>query len=248
MAIPLLRGMPYLAGAALLSLLIVAALPIYLTTPCPPADGRLAEESFREFARDLAALLRRPTVLWTLLLFLAPAASFALTNQLSGEGRDFGAPERLVGLFGGAGAAIAGVVGSLLTPRIGKRLPPRVLYLLVGGLGAVFTLTLILLPRSPAVFGLAMLGENVFQAASFSVANIIVLRTIGHDNPLAATQFGLLNAAGSLPLTYMQVLDGQAYGLGGLNGSLLADAGLSAAACALLGATSWIFRRRLPDV
>jgi PAT family beta-lactamase induction signal transducer AmpG len=247
-AIPVLRGMPYLAGAGVLSLLILAALPLYVWTPCPPADGRLAHESFREFARDLAALLRRPTVLWTLLLFAAPGASFALTNQLGGLGRDFATSERLVGLLGGVGAAVAGVVGSLMIPQIGKRVPPRPLYLLVGGLGAAFTLSLILLPRTPGVFGLAMLGENVFQAAAFSVSNMIVLRTIGHENPLAATQFGLLNSAGSLPLAYMQAIDGQAYGLSGVNGSFLADAAISGGVCILLGLMLWLLRRRVPAV
>ena len=95
----------------------------------------------------------------------------------------------------------------------------------------------------------AALGENVFQAASFSVGNMIVLRTIGHDNPLAATQFGLLNSAGSLPLMYMQYIDGQAYGaMGGVNGAFLADAGVSGAACVTLALVLWFWRRRIPAI
>ena len=119
---------------------------------------------------------------------------------------------------------------------------PRPLYLLVGGGGALFTLALILLHRTPATFGLAMLGENVFQAAAFSVANVITLRTIGHDNPLAATQFGLLTGATVLPLSYMQAIDGGAYGLGGVSGSYLADALISGGACALLALVLWLLR------
>ena len=247
-AIPLLRGLPYMAGAAVLSLLAVAAVPLYLRVPCPPADGRLAHESFIEFARDIGRLLRRRSVLWTLLLFLAPAASFSLTNLLGGVGRDFHTSESLVGLIGGIGAAVAGITGSLLIPPLGKRFPPRPLYLAVGGAGALFTLLLIALARTPAVFGLAMLGENVFQAAAFSVGNVIILRTIGHDNPLAATQFGLLNAASFLPLSYMQAIDGQAYGHGGVAGSFLADALISGGACILLGLILWLLRRTIPAI
>ena len=97
-------------------------------------------------------------------------------------------------------------------------------------------------------FGVAMLGENVFQSAAFSVANFIILRTIGHDNPLAATQFGLLNAAGALPLSYMQYIDGQAYGLGGVNGSYLADSLISGLACAILALLLWSLRRSIPPI
>ena len=65
-----------------------------------------------------------------------------------------------------------------------------------------------------------MLGQNVFQAAAFSAANAITLRAIGHDNPLAATQFGVLVGATQIPLTYMQMIDGNAYGLGGVTATL----------------------------
>ncbi len=247
-AIPLLRHLPYEIGAAILALAVLLATPLFLLTPCPPADGRLARESFAAFARDVLALLRRPTVLWTLAIFLAPAASFALTNTLGGLGGDFRTSEALVGLIGGAGVAVAGVAGSLAIPLLDKRIPPRPLYLLVGGVGALFTLSLIVIPHTPASFGLAMLGENVFQAAAFSVSNVIILRTIGHDNPLASTQFALLNAASSLPLSYMQMIDGQAYGHGGLNGSLLADAAVSGAAALSLAGVLWLMRRRVPAI
>ncbi len=120
-----------------LSATLLLALPLYFWVECPPADGRLASESFMAFAEDVLALLRRPTVLWTLLLFLAPAASFALTNTLGGLGRDFGASEAFVGLVGGNGR---------LDRRRGRQpggcwawpgsIPPRPLYLLIGLFGA----------------------------------------------------------------------------------------------------------------
>jgi PAT family beta-lactamase induction signal transducer AmpG len=245
-AMILLRGLPFVVGAGLLSLLMLSALPLFWWTPCPPADGRLASESFREFARDVLALLRRSSVLWTLLIFLAPSASFALTNVLGGLGHDYGTSEKLVGLLGGAGAAVAGVVGSLLVPQLAKKIPPRPLYLVVGLVGAAFSLGLIAMPRTSTTFGLAMLGQNVFQAAAFAVANVITLRSIGEDNPLAATQFGLLTGATIIPLTYMQAIDGQAYGLHGAAGSFFADGAISGAACLALALVLWAFRKRVP--
>jgi PAT family beta-lactamase induction signal transducer AmpG len=245
-AMTLLRGLPYALGAGLFSGTILVVLPLFFRVPCPPADGRLASESIRDFSRDVLAITRKATVLWTLAIFLAPAAAFALTNTLGGLGRDFHTPEALVGLLGGAGSTIAGGVGSLLMPKFEKIIAPRPLYLLVGGVGALFTLGLVALPHTPTTFGLAMLSENFFQGAAFSVQFMIILKGIGRDNPLAATQFALLNAASSLPLIYMQYIDGHAYErLGGVNGSYLADALISGAFCLFLGVVLWGFRRAI---
>jgi PAT family beta-lactamase induction signal transducer AmpG len=243
-AIPLVRHLPEPLGAALLALIVLAALPLFLVMPCRPADKRLASESFREFAHDVVAMLRRREVLWVLALFLLPCASFALTNTLPGFGRDFATSEQVVGVVGGAGAAVAGVAGSLMVPLLLKRARAAPLYLAVGFVGALFTLVLAAMARTPTTFAIGMLGENIFQAAAFSSANVIVLEAVGHDNPLAATQFGVLIGVSVIPLTYMQVIDGRAYGFGGATGSLLADALLSAAACVVM-ALAWSRRRNV---
>lgn len=248
LAILLLRHLPPPLGEAVASLMVMAALPVFFLTPCPPADRKLARESFRDFARDVLQLLRRPVILWILAVFLAPSSSFALTNTLAGFGRDFAISDEMIGLLGGAGVVVAGIVGSFLVPPLARFVQPVPLYLLIGAAGALFTTTLTLAPHGPAAFGAAMLGENVFQAAAFTVGNIIMLRTIGHDNPLAATQFGLLNGAEMVPLTYMQMIDGHAYGFGGADASFLADALVSGAACVILGSALWGFRRRVPAV
>ena len=100
------------------------------------------------------------------------------------------------------------------------------------------------------VFSLVLLGENVFKAAAFVVESTIVYRSIGEGNPLAATQFALLQAATALPITYMQAVDGQAYGRGGIAEMFLADAGFSLVACALLLPLVLHWRRSdaVPDV
>ena len=116
----------------------------------------------------------------------------------------------------------------------------RPVYLGIGIVGAVFTLSLLLLPRVPWSFGVAIAGENLFQALAFSASNAITFEVIGPDNPFAATLFTLLVSAANLPITYMQYLDGRGYNRGGLPGSFITDAGLSVGACALL---SWVLFR-----
>ena len=244
LAIFLLRQFPGVVSAGLLGLLMLAPLPLFAILPAPPADSRLASESYSAFFGDVFALLRNRTVQWTLFLFIMPAASFALTNTLGGLGHDFSASERLVSIVGGPGEILGGVFGSLIVLRLMRNTSPLVIYLCIGAVGAMFTLALMALPHTPATFAVALVGENVFQGAAFSVQTAIILRTIGNDNPFAATQFALLLAVIQVPLTYMQAIDGNAYGFGGLLGMYATDGLLALGASASLGLLFLFAHRR----
>jgi MFS transporter, PAT family, beta-lactamase induction signal transducer AmpG len=92
-----------------------------------------------------------------------------------------------------------------------------------------------LLPRTPSIFALALVGEYLFQAIAFSTQVGIMFETIGENNPFAATTFTLLSAATYVPITYMMVADGRGYSIGGIAGSLTMDAAISIASCLLVG-------------
>jgi len=233
-AIVLIRALPPVIGPAAVAGLLLLPVPLYLVMPSPPPDARLAHEGFVAFLKDVLALFRQRDVRWLLFFFAMPAASFALSNTMSGLGKDFGASEQFVGTVAGVGVAIAGVLGSLVVPPLIHRLTPDRLYLAIGAGGAVFTVAQLALPLTSLTFAIAMIGQNGIQAAAVSAANVVILRANGEDNPLAATQFALLSAALGLPLSYMQAIDGQAYDQGGLIACYLADALISLAACAIL--------------
>lgn len=241
-----LHHLPAGLSALACALLILVPLILLAFIPAPLAERRGAKESFRTLARDLGALIRRPVVLRTLALFCLPASSFALTNTLGGLGARFGASETFVAAMAGLGVTAAGIVGTLFVPALVKRIEPLLLYLAIGTLGACFTLSLIVLPRTPMVFAVALFGQNIFQAAAFAVETTIVFRSIGQDNPLAATQFAFLQAATCLPIAYMQAVDGDAFDRGGLDLMLATDAGASLTACSVIAlvALGWVWRRR----
>lgn len=221
-------------AAVLVFTVFLAPMLVFFWIPAPPPSPVLAKESFLRFAREILLLFKRSEVLVALVLFLLPAASFALTNALGGWGRDFHASPVLVSFFGGVGAILAGICGSFLVPPIAKRLPLRPLYLAVGIVGAGFTLTLLLLPRTPATYGLAFLGENLFQAAAFATAYAIIYQVIGKGNPLAATTFALLTSALNFPIVYMEVADGHGFDWHGVAGAFTVDALVSGGMCVLL--------------
>jgi PAT family beta-lactamase induction signal transducer AmpG len=241
--ITILRLFPGSLGAAMVGTAV--ALPLLLLPLIPVSDSerRGVHESFVTLARDLRNLTRQSSVIRALLFFALPASSFALTNTLGGLGADFRASESFVALVAGIGSTVAGIVGSLLIPKLIDRLAPRITYLAIGSFGAVFTLSILGLPKTPIVFAIALIGQNLFQAAAFVVESTLIFRSIGENNPLAATQYAFLFAATCLPITYMQAVDGWAYGGGGLARMLTADAGLSLLACAILLALIVKWRR-----
>jgi PAT family beta-lactamase induction signal transducer AmpG len=210
--------------------------------PAPGPDRKLASESFAQFFGEVLALLRRRQVLVAMLLFVAPSASFSLTAMLSGFGDDFHASARMVNLMGGLGVVVAATLGSLLFPALARRVPLRPLYLAIGIVGGLFTLSLIVMPHTAATFTIALVGENIFQALAYTACYAIAFETIGRDNPLAATTFTVLNAAANIPILYMLVIDGNAYTRHGVAGSFAADACVSIAACTVLGALLWWMR------
>lgn len=168
------------------------------------------------------------------LLLILPCASFALTNTLGGLGGDYGASEKLIALIGGIGVTLAGVAGSLSVPVLSRRAPLLNLYLGIGIVGGLSTLSMLVLAHNPVVYTAGFIAQNIWQSAALATGNALILASLGKNNPVASTQFAVLTAAMSAPIGYMQWLDGHAYGLRGLTGMYLTDGGLDLLACTLM--------------
>jgi PAT family beta-lactamase induction signal transducer AmpG len=231
-------------AAILLALIVVAPLIPFPFMPAPGPDRRLANESFGQFFGDLVTLLKRREVLIALLLFISPAGSFALTNFLAGLGGDYHASPRLLGLILGIGAGIAGIAGSFLFQPLSRLLPLRPLYLTVGFVGSLFTLSLIALAHTPTAFTIALVGENLLQSCAITACTAITFDVIGRDNPLASTTFCFLGSMYGLPLSYMLYVDGIGYARHAAAGAFATDALCGILASALLGALLVYFSRR----
>jgi PAT family beta-lactamase induction signal transducer AmpG len=232
---------------AALSLGAAVLLPtvVFPWMQAPGPDRRLARESFPQFFGEVLSILKRREVLIAIVLFIAPAATFSLVNILGGLGSDFDASTHFVGLVGGAGVLIGGIVGCFIFPLIDRLLPLRYLYLAIGIVGSMFTLTLILLPRTPSTFAVALIGENVFQSAAIVASTAIAFETIGRSNPLAATTYCLMVSAFNIANTYMLIVDGWGYSRRGVAGTYATDAFVSLAASLLLMTLLiWVSRRR----
>jgi len=227
-----------LAGSVLLPTIVFP----FMQAPGP--DRRLASESFPQFFGDLVSLVKRREVLIAILLFIAPAGTFSLTNFLGGRGNDFHASPGFVGLVGGVGVALGGIAGCFVFRPLSRLMPLRPLYLSVGVVGALVTLGLILLPRTPASYAIILIAENIFQSLAITTSIAVIFETIGRDNPLAATTFCFISSAYGVPISYMLYVDAFGFARGGIAGSLAMDAVTGIVASLLLGAMLfWVGRR-----
>jgi len=101
------------------------------------------------------------------------------------------------------------------------------------------------LGHNQAVFTWAFVSENIWQSAGIATGSALILASIGKNNPLASTQFAILTAAMCAPITYMQWIDGQAYGAHGLTGLYSTDGGLDLLACAIMVTLFLLWSHRL---
>jgi MFS transporter, PAT family, beta-lactamase induction signal transducer AmpG len=240
----LMRHLPPSVAALSLGVVVMLPVAVFPWMQAPGPDRRLARESFPQFFGEVMSLLKRPQVLIAILLFIAPAASFSLTNFIAGLGEDFRASAHFVGLVGGGGVLLGGLCGCFIFPFIDRLLPLRFLYLTIGVVGSFFSLSLILLPHTPTTFAVALIGQNVFQAIAITASTAIAFDTIGRANPLAATTFCLMVSAFNIPLTYMLFVDGAGYARHGVAGGFAADAAVSlTAGLLLLAGLSWHARQ-----
>jgi PAT family beta-lactamase induction signal transducer AmpG len=241
----LIRNVSPMIAAPVLGAVVLLPIVVFPFMSAPGPDRRLAAESFSQFFGDVLGLLKQRQVLIAIVLFILPAGTFSLTNFLGGIGDDFHASPHFVSLVGGGGVVLGAIAGCLLFRLIDRLLPLRFLYVAVGIGGALFTLLLILLPRTPEVFAVAFIGENVFQGLAITTSIAVTFETIGRHNPLAATIFCFLTSAYNIPITYMLFVDGWGYGKQGVVGGFAADAALGVVASVLLGALLiWAAPRR----
>jgi len=231
----LVRGLGVVPAGLVLGALIFVPTVAFLLIPAPGPDRRLAGESFAQFNGEVAAMLKRRQVVVVLMLFLTPCSSFVLPNLMGGLGADFHASARAVSFWGGVGAFIPGLLGCFVFPLIARKVRLRFFYLGNGILGCLFTMSLLLLPRTTGTYATALFGEYLFQAVAFSIQIGIIFEAIGPNNPLAATTFSFLTASTNVPVTYVTLVDGRAYARAGIPGTLFVDAAIGIVTCLVAG-------------
>ena len=220
----LVRHISPVHAAALLAITIAAPTVLLFFIPLPAVPTRTASQVFGTFFRDLGAVLRKRECIIGLICFLAPTASFALTNSFSSLGSDFHATENQVTLVATTGVAIICSLGCLAGIWFCGRFLRRNVYILTGFGSAAVALYLIHAPHIFSYYAAGVLAYSFFQGISYTAFSSFCYEIVGPASPLAATQMALLAAAANQPISYMTALEGHAHTRFGLGGMLAADA------------------------
>ena len=150
-------------------------------TPPPTATATATPVPVGTLSAELATRLA-PTVVPT------PAGAYSgikgiavlpLTNTLGGLGADYHASPRLIAVIGGIGVTAAGILGSLMIPLIGRAVGLLPAYVGVGIVGGLSTLSLLVLPHTPAVYTIGLVAQNIWQSAGLAAGTALILSSIG---------------------------------------------------------------------
>jgi PAT family beta-lactamase induction signal transducer AmpG len=221
-------------AALCLAALVFAPTALLLFFPAPPQPEGTLRANFAAMRRSLARVLREGRVWIGLALFVAPVASFALTNIFSALGADFGVGERAVTSLNGLGVAAVCSLGCLLAIPVCGRLRRRSVYLLAGVAGAVIAAAMGVLPHTLMVYAVGLLAYNFFQGFTYTAFTALELEIIGPRNALSGTMIAMLSASCNVPISGMTVLEGHLHDVHGLRAMFFTDAGGAAIAVVLL--------------
>jgi len=190
----------------------------------------------------LKALVRRPLLrsylhkIWTvivdvwdvaksrlgylaLIIMVLPLASGGV--PWSAIAREWGAGGDLVALVNGVAGGIASMVGALIAGWMCDRMDPKRAYCVFGILVGAVAAALILVPRTPTVFVIGVLGYQAMIGMGYTGYAAIVLEAIGKKS--AATNWNLMAALSNIPIAVMSTFDGWMHDKYGTDAMLLGE-------------------------
>jgi PAT family beta-lactamase induction signal transducer AmpG len=202
--------------------------------------GATLRDAIAGLAKDLWSLLRSPGGIAAVVICLSPVGSGAAANLFGAIADDWRAPAGLV-------VAVTTTVGSLVSAAgaawggwIAARIGRRSAYALCGAVTAATGVAMAIAPRAPWTYALFTLAYQTFNGAAFAAFSAFAFEIAGHDS--VATKYNILASLANTSIAYTTRADGAAHARWGARGVLLADAALTAAGIALLGATIAITR------
>jgi PAT family beta-lactamase induction signal transducer AmpG len=158
-----------------------------------------------------------------LFICLSPIGAGAGGNYWPSIATHWSAPAAWVEGVNGWLGGIVGAGGALVGGWLADKLPRRTAYAVGGGLTALSGILFALGPRVPWAYAIGVLVYTFFNGIAFACFSALVLETIGHGT--VATKYNIFASLANLAVTYMTLVDGQAYKGGHESRLLFADAG-----------------------
>ena len=198
-------------------------------------------ESFQHMLSGVWSILSSKIGIITVLLFLSPVGTAAMTNFFSAMKNDFGASDRLVAIAAGGLSAPVTAIGALVGGYLCDRYNRRVMYLWSGALTAVVAVGITQAPHSPTTYIVGATVYNLVTGFCYSSFTATVLETVGTATKGASTLYALCVSAGNIAIAWVGVVDTAFKDGYGIDGVFIADAVLNIAGVALLALLFWKF-------
>lgn len=176
----------------------------------------------RYMGKDMLALIRVPLALFTIILICMPIGSGAASNLWSAIALDWKTDADTVALITGIISGVVSTLGCVLGGYVVDKWGVWVGYLFSGGLCAVVTLVMALMPMDPVVFIAGVLAYTFGIGLINAAFTAVIIFAIGKKN--VVTKYALLASFGNLPVVYMTAFDGWAHDKYNSKWMLLAEA------------------------
>ena len=159
---------------------------------------------------------------WRLLICFLPIGSGAATGLWAAVAGDWHATADTVALVNGVMGGVVSAIGSVIGGYLCDRMDRKFAYALFGVFLAAVALVMAVSARTQTMFIVFTLLYAFIQGFNYASFSAVVLEAIGRG--AAATKYNLYASLSNMPIAYMTIADGWAYGRWHANGLLAADA------------------------
>jgi MFS family permease len=234
----------WLPGAAMAALFMACCLALLFVGEPDLSHRKLHYlETLRDVASDVWNTAKSRIGFLALLICFLPIGSGAASGLWAAIAGDWHASADTValvnGVMGGIVSAIGCVIGGYLCDRIDRKFA----YALFGVFLAAGALAMAIAARTPAMFIIFTLLYAFVQGLNYASFSAVVLEAIGRG--AAATKYNIYASLSNMPIAYLTIVDGWAYGRWHANGLLAADALSGIVAVAFFAAVSLATRPRV---
>jgi len=237
-----------LAGSVLGFAMLLSTVALYFASDVGIVSaGERFRSRMRLLGRDLLAMVRMAIPLLTIVLVASPIGAGAMNNLWSAVADDWHASADIVALVTGVLNGIVAALGCILAGWIVDRFGPWIAYFGFGGVLAIITIVMGIIPRTPHAYQIGVLIYALFVGTNYAAFSAIVVHAIGKG--VASTKYAFCQSLGNLPVVYMTALDGYVHDKYGPSWMLLTEA-FAGIVCVVIGVLVLraILNRSMPDV
>jgi PAT family beta-lactamase induction signal transducer AmpG len=213
----------WLPGGAMAALFLscCGALP-FLREAEASHRGMRYFQSLKGVLQDVWVTARSRAGFLALLICFLPIGSGAAGGLWAAVAKDWHASADTVALVNGVLGGVVSAIGCVIGGYWCDRMDRKFAYALFGVLLSAAALAMAAAARSQAMFIVFTLLYALVQGFNYAAFSAVVLEAIGRG--AAATKYNLYASLANMPIAWLTIVDGWAYGRWHDNGMLLADA------------------------